>query len=283
MIRQGFVALVFLSVAWQIVYCQNDSVAQYFTPQNILRFADHLYAQKEYLSAAAEYQRYALVTGTKNDSLSLTIGQCFLRGERTDLAVRQLSVLPADSPLSQEGKIWLSYSYFTQRKYDSSLASLQKNPEPEKSDERVRLLRSALVMAKGESYPLSAGTPDTTVWARQLLRLELVRSTTFSEKSPVTAAALSAVVPGLGKIYGGRTIDGIFSFLSCAVVGWQAYDGFSDDGVHSIKGWLLGTVGAAFYAGNIYGSAINITLENEMRQEQFTSELHGVVKAAFGL
>ena len=72
-------------------------------------------------------------------------------------------------------------------------------------------------------------------------------------KSPTTAALLSTVVPGLGKIYAGEIGDGITSFLFTGVLGFLAYDNFRAN--HDFRAWLFTGLAAWFYGGNIYGSA----------------------------
>jgi hypothetical protein len=74
-------------------------------------------------------------------------------------------------------------------------------------------------------------------------------------RSVVLAVGLSAVVPGLGKIYTGRWKDGLLSFLLVGFNAWQAYRGFRLKGFDNAYGWIFSGIGLTFYAGNLYGSA----------------------------
>ncbi|MEJ2567876.1 MAG: hypothetical protein P8Z50_03225 [candidate division WOR-3 bacterium] len=56
--------------------------------------------------------------------------------------------------------------------------------------------------------------------------------------------------------------------MTVGITGWQAYEGFKADGVHSVKGWIFGVVGGIFYLGNIYGSVVAADIYNE-EQEVF--------------
>jgi TM2 domain-containing membrane protein YozV len=116
---------------------------------------------------------------------------------------------------------------------------------------------------------------------KSLFTLLTERKKNAPDKSPLLAAGLSAVIPGSGKIYGGQTIDGLFSFVSIALATWQAYDGFHDDGISSVKGWLVGSIAATFYVGNIYGSAVNIELQNQIQQTKFEQDVRALVKTSF--
>jgi len=71
-------------------------------------------------------------------------------------------------------------------------------------------------------------------------------------KSPTLAGFLS-IVPGLGKIYCGKTSDGIFSFFFISGIGYLTYDTYVKKAYSSTVIW--GSFFVSFYAGNIYGSA----------------------------
>ena len=67
-------------------------------------------------------------------------------------------------------------------------------------------------------------------------------------KSPIIAAGLSMVIPGLGRVYAGRTVDGIYGFVISALA--------INNGVNSIK---KESILAPFYIGlaiSIYGGEI---------------------------
>lgn len=74
--------------------------------------------------------------------------------------------------------------------------------------------------------------------------------------SPGLAAALSAAVPGAGRVYIGRWQDGLSSLALVGIPGYFAADGFAQDGTSSVRGWLLGTTAGILYLGNVYGSWI---------------------------
>lgn len=76
------------------------------------------------------------------------------------------------------------------------------------------------------------------------------------DPSPGVAAALSAAVPGAGRVYIGRWQDGLSSLALVGIPGYFAADGFAQDGTSSVRGWLLGTTAGILYLGNVYGSWI---------------------------
>jgi hypothetical protein len=103
------------------------------------------------------------------------------------------------------------------------------------------------------------------------------RSLMIRRKSPVAAVTLSAVVPGMGKIYSGNWKDGLMSLLFIGVNAWQSYRGFSDDGIKSARGWAFGIIATGFYTANLFGSWKSATLYNEKQQEQIKHETQGIL------
>jgi len=73
-------------------------------------------------------------------------------------------------------------------------------------------------------------------------------------KSPTTAAVLSGIIPGSGRIYAKDNVDGIISFIFVASTAYQSYRRFKQKGSKSIAGWVYGGVSLGFYISNIYGS-----------------------------
>jgi hypothetical protein len=73
-------------------------------------------------------------------------------------------------------------------------------------------------------------------------------------RKPGLALTLSAIVPGLGKVYSKDWKDGLISFLFVATNAFQAYRGFTKNGVSSAYGWIFGSLSLGFYAGNLFGS-----------------------------
>lgn len=73
-----------------------------------------------------------------------------------------------------------------------------------------------------------------------------------SGKSPILAALMSAIIPGSGRIYAGRSWDGIFGFMMFAMPAASAYKARNDEGSFAFGMYVSAT--AVFYGGEIYGA-----------------------------
>ena len=81
--------------------------------------------------------------------------------------------------------------------------------------------------------------------------------------NPFTGAALSALIPGMGRVYSGRWIDGLFGFSLFYLTANTGYKAYQDN--RPIKAPIF--IGAALiiYGGEIYGayrSSVNNSLTN---------------------
>ncbi|MHC1706271.1 MAG: hypothetical protein AB9842_01985 [Bacteroidales bacterium] len=98
-----------------------------------------------------------------------------------------------------------------------------------------------------EYYPLAAEQ-------KNLIRYEgLLQS--FKPKSPWLAGIMSAMVPGSGKIYAGKTGEGIAGFLVVACLGLVGWENYNKDGLLDWKTLMSGGIFTIYYTGNILGSA----------------------------
>ena len=266
-----------------------------FTPESILKFADYLYQEKDYLRAAAEYRRYlllAIAPPPEAASIHFKIGLCFRSAQdyaKSVSAFRSVVEKFPESGLAEEARVQVAYSHFLSGEYRESLASADAFLAEIKSGEK----RQRLVQLKGADYLYQrqwakagdyfhslegqAGNDPLTMalkgFADQGLRLR--------RRSPVLAGILSALIPGTGRMYAGRTTDGLFSLMTIALTAWQAYDGFHKEGVGSLKGWIYGSIGGFFYVGNVYGSVAAARIYNEQSERRLLDQLGVSVRALF--
>jgi hypothetical protein len=96
-------------------------------------------------------------------------------------------------------------------------------------------------------------------------------------KNPALAAAASALVPGLGKVYAGELAEGISSFLTVGSFAAITAENWAKHGLKNWKTILFGAMGAVFYIGNIYGSYISVSIHNEeLKDVQDTAILYHI-------
>ena len=232
------------------------------SPKNFKLFADHLFCEKDYLRAADEYERY--LTTNSDDTVKFKIALAYQGMDKLIIAENKLADL-FHSSLSDAAHLEFYKTLFLEGKYDE----LQKKYSEEiKLDgiEKLYLL----------SYFFSdRNLPDRNTFIFKFHSNEVEnfydRKIDPPFKSSVTAGILSALIPGLGKVYTGEIGDGITAFLATGILSYLSYTNFNHH--HDFRGWLFGGLGALFYAGNIYGSAASAKVYNAKLSFDFESDV----------
>lgn len=256
----------------------------------VIGFVDYLEQLGEYRRAANELQRLLVSDGPAADSLTLRAGSLYIRAEAPELAeliVRRRLTVAAQG--SMHLRYLLAHALYRQRRYadaavelktidaaDSSqlsysaalFASLCRAEQRSWSDARADLQHAGMYAVTDEQ--------KTAVGA---LRTVIDESSSIPQKSPLVAGLLSGIVPGLGKVYTGHTVDGVLSFLTIAGFGYAAYDGFATDGSSSVRGWVFGSLASGLYLGNIYGSVLSASIV----RDEATRQLQMRIRTAFSI
>ncbi len=82
--------------------------------------------------------------------------------------------------------------------------------------------------------------------------LEFSQTRDISNKSPLLAAGLSTIIPGTGRIYAGRFLDGLMGLWMVILPGTAAYGSLQDG--QSMKGNFFAGITLIFWLGEIYGA-----------------------------
>ena len=87
------------------------------------------------------------------------------------------------------------------------------------------------------------------------------------KKSPLLAGAMSAVIPGSGKIYAGDLRSGVSTFLVVGALGAMMAESAHKLGWQDWRTIALTSVFGVFYIGNIYGSAVSVSVIRNTYQD----------------
>jgi hypothetical protein len=96
-------------------------------------------------------------------------------------------------------------------------------------------------------------------------------------KSPVLAAGLSALVPGLGKFYAGKKGAALSAFFINLVLGGITYESYYRSGYKSPQFIGFGALFSFFYVGNIMGSAFSIKQQTRSVNGRINNEIISTV------
>ncbi len=240
-------------------------------------FAQYLMQTHQYQLAAAELERVVFLNpgdtlARLNQLKSLRLSQKPADGWRK--LNHWYPSGPLSRPFSMEG-IQLTLIQGDYSSFRSVLDRSSGLTSAEKSDYQL-----GSWLLEGDWINVTARNRETAfaVAATDARLLSLYSKTKdIHRKSPAASAALSAIVPGLGKIYSHDWKDGLLSLLFVATNAWQSYRGFSKNGISSVTGWVFGSLAVGFYTANIFGSWKSASIFNSKQVDLIGHETESVL------
>src|SRR5690606_26573588 len=228
--------------------------------ENKKKFADHLFCEKDYIRSILEYE--SILQSIQNDTIKFKIGLAYQRIDEYEKSINIFnSILP-----NAESEFY--HSLFLMN--DFNLFRIKVNNNKTDANPAVQKLYLFSYFFTDDALP------DWQKFSETFSEERAVES--FYEKkinpgykSEITAAILSAIIPGAGKIYTEQYGDGITAFIATGLLAYLSYSNFNHD--HDFRGWLFGGAAAIFYAGNIYGSAASAKIFNAGIKMNFENEL----------
>lgn len=242
------------------LFAQTEHV-NFHSPQNIRKFADNLFCERDYLRAALEYERFSKIS--LNDTVLFKTALSYSIIGEYSLADKFFGEITSSSKFYNLSELERMKLFFLQ----SDFTGMQRYFIDSVTKENNKLFSGAnklfnlSLLLSGAELPSKEGflltfQNDSTEKISALY--EWKKNPPY--KSPVLAGILSSIIPGSGKIYAGETGDGIVGFLTSAIFSFIAYDNFKAG--HNSRGWVWAGVAAFFYAGNIYGSVAAAQIYN---------------------
>lgn len=238
-----------------------------FDSLHTAQFANFLFMSGNFKLAAEEYERLVF-TSRASDNLKLRLIQSYRLNNQPGFAhQRMMSIW--DEPWNVDEN--LAKEYFTlgilNGNFEDVTGKIRQNKYLKPAD---AVFFEASILLHNEQFQQAKtmieqlGNNQTPVLlAYKNLSCEAID---MKLKSPWLSGILSTIVPGTGKIYTGDWQDGLIAMALIGTSAWQSYRGFSKDGIKSPFGWLMGAVGAGFYAGNIYGSIKSANKYNNQKK-----------------
>lgn len=260
----------------------------YYSPQNLLKFADHLYEQGDYIRSAKEYERYMLSCPSESDKALHKIGLCYRHTENIDKAINAFQKIIIEYPNSElkfSANFQIGYSYFVSGQYKGSqdyAFSLLKDGLTVDQLKKIHILIALNHLKQREWQQANSILDDAPDQSSEDQNIDKILSDlkrlsldgiNRKHKSRFWASFMSAIIPGTGKVYCGQYGNGFYSFITVSSIGFIAYSGFKENGIKSIKGWIFGGLFPIFYFGNIYGSGISALAYNDYVENEIIIRL----------
>lgn len=216
-----------------------------------------------------------------SDTLDFLKGWTLFTLKKLDEATQQFDKLRPGSPFYDRALFYNVVSNANLGRLDRSRELLDTYSGPYCEVERLERAGIALLQGSPDTYLQAAEgfsySDFNLSGSEQALDRIYADRYLGRSKSPAVAALASTFVPGLGKIYAGRIGEGVSSFLVVGSLAGITAENWVRKGAGDWRTILFGTLGAAFYIGNIYGSYVSVSIQkNELSNAQDAAVLYHI-------
>lgn len=264
--------LRFLAAAL-LLFCSHLRAQNLFDEPHTAGFANYLYSSGQYKLAAQEYERLVFMN-ERNDSAKLLLLKSYRKAGDLDKGLTRLHDLYDTTFLTSDVLIH-EWAYINVLRNDYALVETTLNHTTQTNLEtKTYVLMNASLLQKRWKPALEQYNRGMLLDQKLFTPYQPVinEALTMKRRSPVVATGLSAVAPGLGKVYTGQWKDGIISLVMVGATAYQAYRGYEKKGFESPKFWAFGAVSTGFYLGNLYGSYKSAKKFNKRNEDEVVAK-----------
>ncbi len=256
----------------QLVFAQDI-----FDYQHSKKYGQYLFDSKQYKLSSEELER-VLFYDRDNDSVKFQLIRSYLLDNQFTMVTKRMdSLFPDPKAMPRIYAFEYSKALISLNSINQAQRFVNGSYNLTNKDKLYLNLNSELLDYKWEtakqtySQIKENNMPLDTRYDALINRINTTRY-----KSPGLALALSAVVPGLGKVYSNNWKDGLFSFIFVGGSLFQSIRGYNTYGKKSGFFIVYTSVAATFYLGNLYGSFKAANKYNDRLRKQIRSDIRSV-------
>ncbi len=267
------VCFLYLSVTAKGQIVEGDSLCSFN-----LQFANHLIHKSQYDKALYVLNDTLFDSGCNSykDDYNYLKGWAYYYKKELDRSNLYLKNVTQLSPLYTKSRFYLLYNSAHLGLYsnaDSIANSITDTTDLIKQLTNIELAGISLLKRDFTDFDKRALNFKNDFYYFEIQQQELMKTKInileTKRKSKYLAAGLSAIIPGLGKLYGGRPGEGIAAFTTVGGLAAITIESYLKYGIKDIKTIAFGSLFSLFYIGNIYGSMVTIQqYKNEVTQSQ---------------
>ncbi len=231
-----------------------------------LRFINHMLGRQNYDEALFLLENLQTKTLSQKDSVNYLLGWTLYGRKELNASAYYLSLVTEDSPWFEKSRFFAAYNqaYLRETNYSRELLGFFN----ENSSDQVVFMKNfqlagmALLEREMDEFEHHAkkftGNFSFTATEERKLNEYYNQISEMPYRSPFVAGIMSAAVPGLGRIYAGKTAEGISSLLyvgALLATSWDLYNRLGGNNPFFI---ISASLSGIFYVGNIWGSAVAV-------------------------
>jgi TM2 domain-containing membrane protein YozV len=249
-----------------------------------MKFMQHLVKQKQYANVVllGTQLRPKFNNSSQKSRLALEIGMAYRQLEQPDSATQAFGWVTPDFEFYNKAKFYQSLSLINVRRYAEALQALDTLPITNRDSlqTELRQFQQAGIALLQQDYRQFDKKSQAFSFQYAAFASQERKLLSFAQKlkkmprrSPFVAGVLSAIVPGTGKIYAGKTSQGLNMLFQNLFLGAQATEALIKDGVASPRFIIYGALFSFFYIGNIWGSVLSVKMQQREVYETIRHEV----------
>lgn len=261
--------LVSVFILFTFFFCFALPLAAQRTDASDSLFIEYL-LEKKYYNDAIHWTQH-------RQSFAYYRGLAFYNQLQLDSAIKYFEQMPIKHPSYVKAQFLEGIGHTYMKRYKAAEQVLKRLTPPDTllgALHNFQLAGVALLMRDTLQYKLREKEFTGKYFAFSQEEENLRESYMFirqhKHKSAVLAGVMSAIVPGSGKIYAGKTGQGLITFIQNLALGLQAYEAYRRDGWKSPRFLVYGGLFTFFYVGNIWGSSLAI----HIRRQEFNDKIN---------
>ncbi len=254
-----------------------------------LQFADSLQAEGDYYRAITEYKRFIFEQPDSSlvPDARLAIASSLIAGKRwqqADHSLEQLFLLHPQSPEAAKGRLLYAGSAYERGNFGLARQRYRTLQQQATDPETINYTNFRIGWTFLEQdRPQKAGKTFSLLPSPQKMTLlkDVANYQALPQKSPLVAGSLSAVLPGAGQLYTGRTRQALLSFTLNSLFILASLEAFDNEN-YAVGGILL-FFEAGWYGGNIYNAVNNTHKYNQRQKHQFREKIRSQLNLRLGM
>lgn len=213
-----------------------------------------------------------------NNELNFLRGQYYFYKKELDLSAHHFDLITPSHQEYEKSKITAIYC-LTYMGHYASADSLLDKVKPHIPMEYFHYQKAGLSLLQNDRQGFLQHSQKFSYSNYALNDPELKLLASFQDiklqkrKSPLIAGLCSAILPGSGKVYGGKPKQGIAALLPITFLGLQFYENIHKRGWDHPLTYFYGGLFSLFYIGNIWGSALSVKITNDEWNEKITQKV----------
>lgn len=223
------------------------------------------------------------------DTVAFIIAGSFSELKNDSIAVVYYKMISEESPFVYAARLKTAYYETGLKKYDDAylrIESLYTGEDTLLSELKTLQLAGVSLLKQDIAGfdSVTAGFMPLNPLIRDEfneLNIAALQLQNSKRKSPVVAGVLSALVPGLGKVYTGKKGEGVSAFLKVVPLAAIALENYSKNGWKDPQFLIFTSLFGLFYVGNIWGSTLSAQIVYNERIDKINHNIRVSLSMSF--